>query len=314
MSGPPSPLKLAASRVPVRLMALALLLGVAGMAGTAALSAHDLWIEPSAFTPQQGTRLAVRLRYGQGFRGDPFPRDPRYLVRFAVIPGAGTAGEQPIAGLPGVDPAGFLQAGRPGLYLLVYRSSHASLELDAEKFEKYLAEEGLERVSAERARRGQSASPGKEIYSRCAKSLIVIRGVAGPGSQSERAGTMPGDQSERAGTTSGAGRIVGFPLELVPEQNPYALEAGAGLPVRLLYEGKPLAGAKIAAISKDHPEAGVAARSDGAGRARLTLPRGGAWLVKAVHMVAAPPGSGADWESFWASLTFDLPGRRAPIE
>jgi hypothetical protein len=28
------------------------------------------------------------------------------------------------------------------------------------------------------------------------------------------------------------------------------------------------------------------------------------WLVKAVHMVPAPAGSGADWESIWASLTF----------
>ena len=33
----------------------------------------------------------------------------------------------------------------------------------------------------------------------------------------------------------------------------------------------------------------------------------GVWLIKAVHMIAAPPGSGAEWESFWASLTFALP-------
>ena len=33
----------------------------------------------------------------------------------------------------------------------------------------------------------------------------------------------------------------------------------------------------------------------------------GVWLVKAVHMVPLPKGQDADWESFWASLTFELP-------
>jgi hypothetical protein len=31
------------------------------------------------------------------------------------------------------------------------------------------------------------------------------------------------------------------------------------------------------------------------------------WLVKAVHMVAAARFVRADWESFWASLTFEHP-------
>jgi len=37
------------------------------------------------------------------------------------------------------------------------------------------------------------------------------------------------------------------------------------------------------------------------------LDRPGLWLIKAVHMVPAPEGSGAEWESLWASLTFELP-------
>jgi len=33
------------------------------------------------------------------------------------------------------------------------------------------------------------------------------------------------------------------------------------------------------------------------------------WLLSAVHMIDAPPGSGARWESLWSSLTFELPAR-----
>ena len=249
------------------------------------LRAHDLWIEPSAFMPAPGTRLAVRLFIGQLFRGDVFPRDPKYMVRFAVI---GPGGESPIPGVPDTDPAGFLVTGRPGLYELVYTSRHASVELDAARFEKYLAEEGLDQISALRARRGQSAAPGKELYSRCAKSLIAVGGDAG----------------------SGHDRVLGLTLELVPETNPYMLAAGQELAVRLLYRGQPLAGAKVAAVPKDQPASQVAARTDAHGRVRLRLAGAGVWLIKAVHMIAAPPGSGADWESFWASLTFALPATR----
>ena len=33
---------------------------------------------------------------------------------------------------------------------------------------------------------------------------------------------------------------------------------------------------------------------------------GGIWLIKAIHIIPREPASGADWESFWASLTFRL--------
>jgi len=257
---------------------------VLALLSAGSLRAHDLWIEPSAYTPAPGTRLAVRLFIGQLFRGDVFPRDPKYLVRFAVI---GQGGESPIPGVPDTDPAGFLVTGRPGLYELVYTSRQASVELDAARFEKYLAEEGLETISALRARRGQSAAPSKELYSRCAKSLIAVGGDAG----------------------SGHDRVLGLTLELIPEANPYTLAAGQELPLRLLYRGQPLAGAKVAAVPKDRPASQVAARTDAHGRVRLRLAGAGVWLIKAVHMIAAPPGSGADWESFWASLTFALPAR-----
>jgi hypothetical protein len=56
----------------------------------------------------------------------------------------------------------------------------------------------------------------------------------------------------------------------------------------------------------------VSARSDKDGRVRLRLPHAGMWMVKAVHMIPAPAGTQADWQSFWASLTFDLPAAGGP--
>ncbi|HEY8849582.1 MAG TPA: DUF4198 domain-containing protein, partial [Thermoanaerobaculia bacterium] len=73
----------------------------------------------------------------------------------------------------------------------------------------------------------------------------------------------------------------------------------------VLFEGKPVANAFVTAIHRDDPAARVSARSDASGRVTLSLPRSGVWLVKSVQMIAAPAGSNADWESLWASLTFE---------
>jgi uncharacterized GH25 family protein len=258
------------------LIALTALLLEAG-----ALRAHDFWIDPSSFRPAPGQRLVVRLRVGQHFRGDPVPRDPSLLQRFALVGPGG--GETPVPGVPNAEPAGIAALAQPGLALIAYASGRSPMELDGAKFETYLAEEGLESVSAARAKKGQTGAAVKEVFSRCAKSFLAVGGTSGPGYD----------------------RVLGLTLELVPEKDPSSLPPGGDLPVRLLYRGKPLAGALVAALPRDQPAAKVAARTDAAGRARLRLDRPGVWLVKAVHMIPAPAGTGADWESFWASLTFE---------
>ncbi len=261
----------------LKIVALALLV-------SAGVQAHDFWIDPSSFRPAPGQRVLVRLRVGQKFKGDPMPRDPKLLRRFSLFSGNGASGgETPVPGVAGAEPAGFATVTSPGLNLITYVSGRSSVELDAAKFEAYLADEGLETIKAQRARKGQTAAPAKEVFSRYAKSYLAVGGAGGPGYD----------------------RVLGLTLELVPEKDPTALTTGAELPVRLLYLGKPLPGVLVAAFTRDQPDARVTARTDAAGRVRLRLDHPGVWLVKAVHMIPAPADAGADWESFWASLTFE---------
>lgn len=255
---------------------------LAWLAATPAL-AHDFWIEPSTFTPALGARVAVHLRVGEHFAGEPVPRKAERIERFAAL---GPGGETAIPGIEETDPAGIASFPAPGIHVLVYDSTHARIELEAAKFEPYLTEEGLESIRELRAKKGQTASPGREIYSRCAKALVQV-GEAGSAAEPQ-----------------GFDRKVGLELELIPEKDPIHLAPGTKLPVRLLFRDAPQAGTLVVAFRKDEPQKKLTARTDEKGRVELPLEGAGVWLVKAVHMIPAPEGSNADWESFWASLTF----------
>ena len=248
------------------------------------LFAHDMWIVPTNFSPATGEIVGLRFRVGQDLLGDPLPRDPALVNEFVVEDGSG---RKPVYGHDGADPAGLLRVATPGLLVIGYHSNPSPLEMPAEKFNQYLKEEGLDAVASLRARRNQTGAAGHEMFSRCAKSLLL-------------SGAASDAQHDRQ---------LGFTLELIAEKNPYALREGEELPVRLTYENRPLAGALVIAMNRLNPSDKLSARTDKDGRVRFRLRPGGMWLIKAVHMIPAPAGAKAEWASFWASLTFAPPAK-----
>jgi len=254
-------------------------------AGSAALIAHDFWIEPSTFTPAVSTAVRVRLMVGDHFAGEALPRNDSRIERFFAVGPDGAARD--IAGRHGIDPAGVVRFDAPGLYILGYHGRPSAVNLDADKFESYLKEEGLDAISRERVIRGETAKPAREHFSRSVKTLI-------------RAGA--------SASIDGYDRAIGLPLEIIPEDNPFADDL-QHLRVRLLFEGRPVEGALVVAMR--HASAPGAkgevlstARTSRDGRAVLRVVPG-VLLIKGVRMERATSGSDADWSSTWTSLTFE---------
>ena len=208
---------------------------------------------------------------------------PDWFVDFSV---STAAGRQQLPGFAGDDPAATLALREPGLRLIGYHSSRSFVDLEAERFNKYLLSEGLERIVELRRQRGQSQANGREYYSRCAKSLVMVG----------------------AGPRAGFDRVLGYPLELIPRADPYSLVTWRPTAGRAHLQGQ--AGRRRAGYRLHRRPAGRAARTCAPaadGRVTLPLNRAGRWLVKAVHMIAVPASDpAADWESFWASLTFEV--------
>ncbi len=205
------------------------------------------------------------------------PRASSQIERFFVRQGKR---EWDVNGMEHQDPAGYLRLDAPGPAVIAFRSKPVHLDLAADKFEEFLRIQGLQKISALRASRGETRKPDRELFSRCAKALIMV-----------------GD----GGSNATHYQPVGLRLELIPERSSTADAAS----FRLLFEGKPLANAQVSAVYRDIVLPKMSARTDAKGRVTLPLKQRGVWLVETVHMVAARPSSNADWESLWASLTFE---------
>jgi uncharacterized GH25 family protein len=168
-----------------------------------------------------------------------------------------------------------------GYFILTAVNPANTAEMRPNSFLDYLKEESLTHVIEQREKLGEAAQPGRERYSMYLKSIVL------------------------AGTPNeGYKQIVGSQIEIVPEKDPAQVKAGDSLPVRVLFKGAPAVGLQLFATS-----AGMTARNIGKTDAsgRIAVPvSAGRWRLHTIQMerVAEPK---VDWESFWATLTFEIP-------
>lgn len=105
---------------------------------------------------------------------------------------------------------------------------------------------------------------------------------------------------------AGAAKPFGLPLEIIPLADPLSLKRGQRLSVQVLFEGRPLAGAKVLAdyVGDTH---GVALTTDARGRVQLRLHSSGLNVIKTSHARARADRSEADEDGFSATLAATLP-------
>ena len=121
------------------------------------------------------------------------------------------------------------------------------------------------------------------------------------------------DQSATKGPLMRCDRALGHPLELVPLTNPVT-ESGPGKPirVRVLFEDKPLADARITfiprgqALSEDFDEK-FERRTGSDGAAELTPENAGVVLVVIHHREMERSGDGYESTAYSATLTVAVP-------
>lgn len=254
-------------------------------------SAHDFWVQPNEYwlKPQVVTPLTLQVGHGPYRQRSPMPLSR--ITRFEAATPSGT-----IVNLRGnLHPGGNtedanVRFSEPGAYVLVLETDdRAQSHLPAIRFNDYLQVEGLTPALEQRKRTLHMESEGSESYSRRAKAIVQL-GPPGAGPQGQV--TQP----------------LGLTLEIVPEQSPYSQPRPATLPVRVIYEGHPLAGALVKLTNLEHDDVPYEMHlTDRGGRARFSMPAAGTWLLNVIWTKPLPSSRDTDFETIFSSLSFGFP-------
>lgn len=178
-----------------------------------------------------------------------------------------------------------LSTGATGTYVIGLSTKEREIALKAADFNEYLKEDGLPDTLEERRKTGELEKDAKERYAKHVKAILQV-------------GKKQTDDYKT---------ILGYPVELVPQQNPYKLKKGDTMEVLCLKDGKPLADQVVLAGREEKGKLTVAPelRSDNKGIIELKLDGSGKWYVKFINIVKLDDQK-LNYESKWTTLTFEI--------
>ena len=253
----------------------------------APVSAHEFWLEPTAYQVGADGSLEATIVNGQNFAGIVISYFPQRFVRFDVTLGDAVA---PVEGRMGNNPALQAPALGEGLNIVTYQSTDATVTYeDWEKFARFAGHKGFQDYAAAHTARNLPLVDFKEVYSRFVKTLIGV------------------------GNSAGADQRVGLETEFVALDNPYTADLSAGMRLQLFYGYAVRANTQIEVFEKplETAETPVLYQTDADGIATIAVLPGHSYLVNAV--VLREPSAelatefDAVWETLWASMTFGIP-------
>ena len=195
------------------------------------------------------------------------------------------------------------KSGEPGTWVAGVSTSPNNIELSATDFNDYLEHDGVLDMLEWRKQNNASDQPAVEKYSKHVKAIFQV-----------------GDKKTDDWKTP-----LGYPIEFVPQKNPYEVKTGESLPVQLLRNGQPLAnqlvytGFSEGAAShghehkegEEHSHDATKTTTDANGIINLDISQDGHWFLRSIHM-ALSEEPGLTHESNWATLTFEVTHSHEP--
>lgn len=267
--------------------------------------AHDLYLKLHSFFLKPNTPVSIALFNGTFEKSENSISRNRMLDVSVVAPGSGRSNPDTSHWRDdGSRTILDFKTGEPGTYVVGVSTASRMIRLAAKDFNGYLKHDGVLDILDQRTKNNELEKDARERYSKHVKAVIQV-----------------GEKR-----TNGFSTKLGYPVELIPLQNPYKLKKGDTLEVLFLRDGKPVSAQLIYANyeavhkheekgehheSEDHHEEEgehreeIQIRTDKSGVARFKLGDSGRWYIRVIHMVNVADEE-IDYESKWATLTFEV--------
>jgi len=212
-------------------------------------------------------------------------------------------------------------AGEAGTYVAGVSTKARNIALAADKFNDYLKHDGVLDMLEYRTANDLLGQDAVESYQKHVKAIYQVGDVK----------------------TDDWKTVLGYPIEFVPQSNPYEIYSGGQLEVMVLLDGQPLANQLVYAdyISSGHDESqshshdgeehshsnddlghshnnesdsgeghthtsGQKLRTDDQGIVKVDFPEDGIYYLRTIHMVTVTDNEELTHQSKWATLTFEV--------
>jgi uncharacterized GH25 family protein len=261
-----------------RLMTLVLIIGC----GTLVL-AHEFWLSPRKFRLAIGEELKFNLLVGENFEGEPWDLKKHRIEKLDLHATTKVTDLRNLVKSEARDKV-TLKMVEEGTQLIAMQSNYAYIELEGEKFNEYLKEDGIEDIYEQREKNNELTKPAREFYARFVKLLV-------------QTGNKKTDVYKKK---------INTPIEIIPTKNPYSLKSGDYLSCQILFNGKPVINQMVKVWNKINNTTFLQNMfTEKDGTVTFPLNSKGPWMVSTVKMTKAEK-AGADYQSMWSSLVFEI--------
>ena len=247
------------------------------------LFAHDLWLIPQKFRVSPAENLTVSANTGMDFPKSLSAITPDRIDQFVLM------GKDKRSDLENFSTVGNslivdCTLKNAGTYVIAAALKAKEIQLTAKEFNEYLLHDGLPNIYELRKKEGILDKDAIEYYSKYPKTIVQV-----------------GDALDDTPT-----RPLGLAIEIVPRVNPYSLKLGDDLKVLVLFGGKALPDLDLAwSYPGRGEEFAGSTKTDKNGEAIVPLVKAGPYVIRLTHMEWVKKQT-HEWESYWASLTFEV--------
>lgn len=250
--------------------------------------AHNLWLNPADHYPAVGSTVDIGIGWGHTYPANRVDQEVK---------------EGHVASISAVDP--------DGLTVPLLKASTALYKLKVEKAGVYLITAKIRPVVFTMTPEGRKRGDKKAVANavKCTDFHIEAKTVI-----------MAGGEARNLGSAAGQ------PLELIPLTDPRTIKGGGPFAVQVLFEGRPLADAKVranfagfeAGAPSHHAPAqkegkkrerhfAAESTTDAQGKAQLALSQAGYWMVVISNKPPYPDTAACDEYMYNTAFTFQVP-------
>ena len=252
----------------------------------ASVLSHDLFLKLDSFFVKVNEKVSIKILNGSFMSSEGAVAFAR-LKDVSVVSPSSVVSHPVEADFTKDATTSFLnlEPKEPGNYVVGLSTMPREIDLKGKDFNEYLAEDGIPDTLADRKKKKELEKGVRERYSKNVKTIF-----------------QAGDRQ-----TDNFNAILGYPVELVPQMNPYKLRSGSTIEILCLKDGKPLANQFVMSGREVDGKvvAGTGVRSNKKGIAKVELTGAGKWYVRFINMTKLTDPK-INYESKWATLTFEI--------